>query len=374
MNHFPICMIKKKTNENKQPKTFGFLTIFTLCLLLFILLASHTNLLVKLDVCAPTYQLQVEKTIEQISNGHMISLLYDMDEDEIHYIVQKVFDQPEFFWIGHTYSRMSYGNLTVVFFKKYDKDPDVIEKKQKEIDDVVDAVINERLSANMTDYQKALVIYDWLIQNTTYEIIDNENDQTMYNAIVQKKSVCTGYAHALTYMFNKVGIQAETRCGYSLNADGTRDEKHRWTVAYINGEPCYFDPTWDDKDDGASRFDYFGLPANLFKKSHETIPLEPWKESVSVSTDYYRNSGRYFDQFSEQSLIDMTLETIDNDNIARFRYNGNPAIENAIRTTISKPEFINTINQATGKQYVSLQYVINQANVVEMIFSESLPS
>ncbi|MBR2751889.1 MAG: Ig-like domain-containing protein [Clostridiales bacterium] len=124
-----------------------------------------------------------------------------------------------------------------------------------------EAAANEALSqvqSSMTDYQKALVLHDWLAYHAEYakERLDNDalifDDYTAYGALVKGICVCEGYSMAYMYLLQKCGIT----CYYAAN-----DQiNHAWNVVKIGSSYYNVDVTWDDPTEdliGRVRHIYF---------------------------------------------------------------------------------------------------------------------
>lgn len=94
-----------------------------------------------------------------------------------------------------------------------------------------------------------------ILENKGYEIFENSNDFFKYyifpsslSSIVNKKALCLGYAKALVYLCNNVGIEASIIIGDVKLYDSYIG--HAITKVTINGEDAYFDLStiWDYKE------------------------------------------------------------------------------------------------------------------------------
>lgn len=107
---------------------------------------------------------------------------------------------------------------------------------------------------NMTDAEKALVLYDFIITSVNYsedaEYDDDGNafypddTHTVVGYLRDGIAVCTGYAKLYAILLNEAGIPAVTVSSY--------DMAHDWVMLNIDGKWYHADPTWDDGvfDDG----------------------------------------------------------------------------------------------------------------------------
>lgn len=88
----------------------------------------------------------------------------------------------------------------------------------------------------MTDLEKLTALHDWLALRCDYG--DPQNGTTAYDAMINGKAVCTGYAAALAYLYDLAGLQgADT---YSAEMD------HAWALATLEGVRYFSDCVWDD--------------------------------------------------------------------------------------------------------------------------------
>lgn len=109
----------------------------------------------------------------------------------------------------------------------------------------VDAKIAEikgMVTNDMSDYQKALVIHDYLCISGEY---DQErlssgsmpfSSYTSAGILMNNIGVCDSYAHAYQYIMNLLGIDCYV----------TSTQTHAWNIIKIDGKYYHVDVTWDD--------------------------------------------------------------------------------------------------------------------------------
>ena len=101
---------------------------------------------------------------------------------------------------------------------------------------------------------KELAIHDKLIKENTYDTVCRDNhmsyhlSHTAYGALVNKTSVCDGYAMAYSYLLD--GAQIESRVVTGDTSSGL----HAWNIVEQEGGWYEVDTTWDDQEniDGVS--------------------------------------------------------------------------------------------------------------------------
>ncbi len=100
---------------------------------------------------------------------------------------------------------------------------------------------------NLTELEKALLLHDRLAIWNEYDTENYEQNtiplisHTAYGALVNRISVCDGYAKAYIFLLNRVGVRAEYISSDML--------VHAWNIVFINDIPYHVDITWDDSDE-----------------------------------------------------------------------------------------------------------------------------
>lgn len=114
----------------------------------------------------------------------------------------------------------------------------------KEQEDFVDAkvkeIVSKYITSNMTENQKLQVIYQYIIDNVAYDYSLMKG--TAYNALVDRKAVCAGYAMLFQKLANTAGFECEIVIGRS-NDNGIL---HAWNLIKTGGSWYNVDVTSDD--------------------------------------------------------------------------------------------------------------------------------
>ena len=153
--------------------------------------------------------------------------------------LMKVFsaDNPQFFWFDEYYRCYYDSHKHPTSIKAEDLDRDAILRMCDEIDENRSEYV-----FTGTDLEKIRQIHDYLDRTIWYE--ENEYDQTLYSALVLKKTVCAGYASAFSYLCKLNGIDAVKIMGNVYMASGL--EYHAWNYVALEGRWYAMDLTWDD--------------------------------------------------------------------------------------------------------------------------------
>lgn len=171
--------------------------------------------------------------------------------------------------IGGTYY------LTLVYSVTYY----TTEEQEEELEDAVDALLKELDLKKKTDYQKICAIYDWMTTNITYDY-DNLNNTnytlkyTAYAAMMNRTSVCQGYALLLYRLLLEAGVDCRMITGYA-------GEAHGWNIVQVNGEYYNVDATWD------AVYAQAGQDYCYFMLCDETFGADHIRDAMYTTEDFY---------------------------------------------------------------------------------------
>lgn len=153
-------------------------------------------------------------------------------------------DHPELFYVRKSVSIYISNGEEYLISPTYLYSIAEANKMRKQMDAIADEAVS-LITEDMEDYEKALIIHDWLASHCEY---DKENyyagtipkdSYTAYGALVKGVAVCQGYAEAYLYiMRDKLGIP-----GYLISSNAMN---HVWNIVEIEGKYYHVDVTWDD--------------------------------------------------------------------------------------------------------------------------------
>lgn len=132
-----------------------------------------------------------------------------------------------------------------------------------------------QIPAGSSEYEKMLFLYGWLTEHVRYDNNDyyEQGWSLLYDTLVKKRTVCTGYAEALYVMCNLAGVDCLTVSG--LMQGGIYG--HVWNVARVDGSWYMFDATWDEGT-APERYRFFGVTEESLsaydKRYMETLAQE----------------------------------------------------------------------------------------------------
>lgn len=127
----------------------------------------------------------------------------------------------------------------------------------KAAQEIVDSLYaTAQLRADMTEYEKAEVLYYWVVDNTDYDWDSFYGIQRelpfawlSYGVVIRHLATCGGYTSAYNLLLRLEGIECSTQ----------RMPDHIWSVAILDGTLYHIDTTWSDwkqiEEDGS----WFGM-------------------------------------------------------------------------------------------------------------------
>lgn len=163
------------------------------------------------------------------------------------------------------------------------------EKRRQDAEEqaVVDAAIASCVTDGMSDYEIAKALHDYLALNNEYDMRYYSGNvpaisYTAYGALVNRTSVCAGYALAYERLMDQVGIPCEYVTGMTTNG------YHAWNIIRIDGEWYHVDVTWDDPTpdrEGYVRYKYFLKSDKAMSRDHIS-----WEASHTCTSTKYDNA------------------------------------------------------------------------------------
>ena len=184
----------------------------------------------------------------------------------------------------------------------------------EEIRQLADEVVKDVVTSDMSDYDIAKALHDWLVLNCRYdERLFSGNmpydSYTAYGPLKYGTSVCAGYAKAYLALLESAGMEAEYVTG------NTTAGYHAWNVVKIDGEWYHVDTTWDDPiphREGYIRYNYFLKSDSYMSKDHSN-----WSTKHSCTSTKYdgilpdtTEQARLEAQKAEQERLDGVADQV----------------------------------------------------------------
>ena len=166
------------------------------------------------------------------------------------------------------------------------------------------------IPSDADEYIRVKSVYEYIIRNTDYDL-RAPNNQNILSVFVNQRSVCQGYAKAMQYILNRLGV-------FCTLVEGTvkEDEAHVWNLVRINGRYYHVDTTWGDasyklvgesEEENSLRppdinYDYLCITTDNILETHDIKEIVPLVECDSIEDNYYVREGLYFDSVDDEGL------------------------------------------------------------------------
>ena len=162
---------------------------------------------------------------------------------------------------------------------------------------VDDAVAQCRQQTNGSEYDMALWLHDWTLDQLEYD--HNLNWCSAESGLTRHQGTCKSYQRIYSELLDAAGI-ANGR----ITGNG-----HTWNAVKIDGKWCQMDLTWDDTSDNwygdlDQRHLYFGLTDELMAIAHSDHAANYQKDSYAyrstdLSNNYFVRNGKA-DEWAEK--------------------------------------------------------------------------
>lgn len=239
-------------------------------------------------------------------------------------------DNPQAFWLSSTYQFQSLKQTEEIVSAKlsfsYRKGTETesteftleqVEQMSAEMERAADEIL-AGITPEMSEYERVLYLHDYLAMNVKYDD-SYEFQHIAYGALVDKKAVCDGYATAMQYLLNKIGI--ECRIVFGDDKEGL-PYSHAWNIVKVENKYYHLDVTWDlpMADISTPIYTNFLVDTNQIEKRHivfspvgSSTSDEYWyypaiPETNSSEMNYYRQNGLYVEDLSDNSVQQILLK------------------------------------------------------------------
>lgn len=222
--------------------------------------------------------------------------------EELFQIVEYLYwDYPGLFWVSSagssTYFDGMERSIAVNYTPTYLMDKEERLRAQEELETASRRFL---VQANgcMDEYTKVSTIFKALILETEYDE-DYMDEQSLYTVLTQGRGVCSGYAFAMQYLLNQLGIFCFYVGGQS------QGEGHAWNLVRVDGEYYYLDATWGDVDGGDWEDAFQEIAYEYLCFDQQTLELfytldeetPPLPECTATAANYYARADLWWDSY-----------------------------------------------------------------------------
>ena len=225
-------------------------------------------------------------------------------------------DYPDIFWCDGTATATAYEEEESYTILR----PDYIynnEEKTVMKEEIEDTVLDclSGISAEESEYQKILYVYEYIVNTVEYDQEASDN-QNIYSVFAHHRSVCAGYSKATQYLLEKLGVF----CTY-VTGTTTGGQSHAWNLVRCNGEYYYVDTTWGDPVFQAAEgeevnqlqnisYDYMCCDDTELLKNHTPDNDVELPSCTRMDCNYYVMNGMYYDSYDGEIILQKMNDII----------------------------------------------------------------
>ncbi len=171
---------------------------------------------------------------------------------------------------------------------------------QKEaVNDAIDEFRSEYITAGMSDFEKEMMIIQYIVENCEYEVGTNYSNSTTYSVLINGKAQCSGYADAF--------LQMAKGCG--LNVRYVTSSDHAWNLIELDGDWYHVDVTWEDPR-GTNNFGFGYLSNKYINLEDSEIKLidhhNSWSPN-SIKCNGYKYGPEVVEEYLRSGNVDTSL-------------------------------------------------------------------
>ncbi len=216
-------------------------------------------------------------------------------------------DHGGLFWVeSFRYTQYQRNGQTEVmsFAPNYSMTKKERSKIQKKIDRQVGQYTKGITDAS--DYEKVKTVYRRLIQKVDYNLQADHN-QNIISVFIGKETVCQGYASAMQYLMDQLGIPCVIVTGMAKGGP------HAWNLVQLDGKWYYVDVTWgnskyhDDEENDVKyvEYDYLNITTEEMLQDHSPQMTFELPDCTALENNYYVKENKYFTSMDEAATAEL---------------------------------------------------------------------
>ncbi len=151
------------------------------------------------------------------------------------------------------------------------------------VEQKVEQLVKECKEKCSTDFEKAVWLHDWIVENADYD--GKFRYCAIEGVLARGVGTCESYHRAYEMLLNKAGI----------NTGRITGNGHVWTAVQMDGNWYQVDSTWDGDAANKNTYKkhmYFGLTDELMGLAHsDHKTAKPGYESISLENNYFIKTG-----------------------------------------------------------------------------------
>lgn len=221
-------------------------------------------------------------------------------------------DHPELFYvgtIGYTHYTLGGQIQKTTLSVNYPLSKAGVETRRKMIERQAQAIIDS-IPQGADDYTKVKLVYEAIIEKADYDLNSPDN-QTIESVLLNRRSVCAGYARTMQYILNKVGVPTTFVEGVAL----VSGEEHAWNLCKLEDGYYFVDATWGDATySNGNRgklpmnginYDYLLVTSEELLRTHRITSDIEIPVCTATQNNYYIREGLYLEYYDYDIIMDI---------------------------------------------------------------------
>lgn len=235
----------------------------------------------------------------------------NISEEKINTIIGYILaDHPEIFWSeGYATCYEEDVDKNIEVYPIYNALKGEKKSTKKKLEKIRDEIVSSIQAES--DYDKVKAVYDYVIQNTEY-VEGSQYNQSIMGAMLNKQTVCAGYAKTVQYLLKALGVDSTYIAGTTVKnpTDSAEPVRHAWNMVKVNGDYFYLDATWGDvvSDFPHTCYNYFLMSADEMLQTH--VPNDAYEMTSNPGESYSLKNGTYITECNYQVFSNLWLKAI----------------------------------------------------------------
>lgn len=260
--------------------------------------------------------------VEKLRHGEMMvhtNLRYSKEIEKRIELLNTAIDLgcPELFFFDKKVEIMQDASgVSIIYNSKYPKEE--LSSMYNELMNAVNSIVTQINNYTDSDEEKLRLINEYACYNIRTVGSTEKEYGDAYGALINQAARCEGICKGVQLILDKLNIRNMTAFGDSVKVG--QEEKHSWTIAWIDGKPYGFDFTWNI---GATNFDipscdYMFLPKSDMDMEHKA------DEQFSFPIAEYSNLTEWYLDGTEiayrSDMENIIFKTYGNNQYAVLRF------------------------------------------------------
>ena len=260
----------------------------------------------------------------------------DEEVDRVYHALLK--DHPELYWVHNrkqVYKTAYEGSDYCLFSPGYSYSEEEMQQIEQSMEQAWQEV-NALLPEGADDYEIVKTVYTYLIDSTEYVLSDD--DQSIAGVFWKKAAVCAGYAGAVQYLLERLGVP----CIYVDGSARGSTEGHAWNIVQLDGDYYYVDATNGDQpqflegdavqmaEHKTTIYDYLCPFPKEYERNYTASEEFAVPQCTSTDKNFYVLNQGCFDSYDWQTVYDYCVMRMNyGAAVIRFKFSNQEAFDAA---------------------------------------------